>query len=95
MTLTIEFTAREEKWLAAQAARQGVPPSEIVRQLVDEHISPNTEIEETDPTLALFAQRSQEAAAQTPEEIAAEDQQWQEFEHGINATRQAQGMRQL
>jgi len=95
MTLTIEFTAREEKWLADQAAQQGVPPAEIVRQLVEEHISPATESEEIDPTLALFAQWSQEDAAKTPEEITEEDQLWREFEQGINATRQAQGMRQL
>jgi len=95
MTLTIEFSAREEKWIAAQAAQQGVPPAEIVKRLVDEHISPALGSEETDPTLALFAQWSQEDAAKTPEEIAAEDQLWQEFEQGINATRQAQGMRQL
>ncbi|MCW3051806.1 MAG: hypothetical protein JWN14_976 [Chthonomonadales bacterium] len=95
MTLTIEFTTREETWIAAQTAQQGVPPAEIVKRLVDERISPALESEETDPTLELFAQWSQEDAAKTPEEIAAEDQLWQEFEQGINATRQAQGMRQL
>ena len=95
MTLTIEFTPREETWLAAQAVQQGIPPAEIVKRLVDEHISPASESEETDPTMALFAQWAQEDADKTPEEIAAEDQLWQEFEQGINATRQAQGMRQL
>lgn len=94
MTLTIQFTPREEAWLAAQAAQQGVPPAEIVKMLVDEHLPP-TDSGETDPTLALFAQWKQEDASKTPEEIAVEDQLWREFEQGINATRQAQGMRQL
>ena len=95
MTLPIEFTPREEAWIAERAAQQGVDPAEIVKMLVDEHLSTTMASEETDPTLALFAQWEQEDADKTPEEIAAEDQIWQEFEQGINATRQAQRMRQF
>ena len=63
MTLTIQFTPREEAWLAAQAVQQGVAPADIVKMLVDEHLPP-AEIEETDPTLALFEQWAQEGCEQ-------------------------------
>ncbi len=63
--------------------------------LVDAHLPPTTKGEETDPTLALSAQWAQEDANKTPEEIAAEENLWEEFEQGSNSTRQAQGMRQL
>ena len=38
MTLTIDFTPREEAWLAEEAARKGLAPAEIVRRLVDERL---------------------------------------------------------
>jgi|HubBroStandDraft_4_1064222.scaffolds.fasta_scaffold369479_2 hypothetical protein len=95
MTLQIDFTPREEAWLAAQAAQQGLQPAEIIKKLVDEHLPPEVEIDETDKTVALFAQWDKEDASRTPEETAANDKLWQEFELGINATRQALGMRLL
>lgn len=55
MILTIEFTPRQEAWLAEQAVQQGIVPAEIVKMLVDEHLSPTLASEETDSTLALFA----------------------------------------
>ena len=95
MTLTVQFTPREEAWLAAQAEQQGVLPTEIIKMLVDEHLSDGGASAETDPNLALFAQWAQEDANKTSEEVTVEDHIWQEFEEGINATRQAQRMRQL
>jgi hypothetical protein len=50
---------------------------------------------QTDQTLALFEQWEQEDARRTPEQIGADDRIWQEFEKGINASRQLQGMRPL
>lgn len=66
----------------------------MTRQPIHEG-TPPSESKETDPTLALFAQWSQEDASKTPEDRTAEDRLWQEFEQGINATRQAQIMRQI
>ena len=95
MTLTIELNPTEEVRLVAAARQKGIPLAEFARKLVTEHLPPLTTNEEADPTLALFAQWEREDANKTPEEIAAEDQLWNEFEQGINATRQAQGMRRL
>jgi len=50
---------------------------------------------QADQTLALFEQWEQEDACRTPEQIDADARIWQEFEKGINASRQAQGMRLL
>jgi hypothetical protein len=50
---------------------------------------------QTDQTLALFEQWEQEDACRTPEQIDADDRIWQEFEKGINASRQTQGTRLL
>ena len=38
MVLSIDFTPREEAWLAEEAARKGIAPAEIVRRLVDERL---------------------------------------------------------
>jgi hypothetical protein len=46
-------------------------------------------------TLALFAQWAVEDARKTPEETAQEDRLWEQFEAGINETRDALGMRRL
>ena len=95
MTLTVELTPAEEARLVAAAKQEGVEPAELVRKLMTEHLPSTAPDEETDPTLALFAQWGEEDARKTPEEIAAEERMWEEFEKGINAVRQAQGMRLL
>ena len=93
MTLTIELSRNQEERLEAAARRQGLAPEELARKLFDEHLPPVTE--EQDPTLALFAKWANEDARKTTEEVAKENQMWEEFEKGINAARQEQGMRQL
>lgn len=82
MTLNIEVSAREETWLAAQSAQQGLPPAEIVKRLIDAQLSvspsiepPETEADEIDPTQALFAEWAREdstpgISAKTAEAIA-------------------------
>ena len=35
MTLTIQFSPQEEMWIVAQAEQQGVPPADVIKQLVD------------------------------------------------------------
>jgi hypothetical protein len=47
MTLNIEFTPQEEAWLNAQALRQGLPPAEIIKKMIDEKLTPETERTET------------------------------------------------
>ncbi len=96
MTLNIELTPEQQARLAAAAKRAGLQPAKFATKLVTEHL-PDVGLEQKDedPTLALFAQWEQEDANMTPEEIEQERRLWEEFEKGINSTRQAQGMRQL
>ena len=82
MTLSIDVTPREEAWLAAQTAQQGLPAAEIVRRLIDAQLPTGTAIEAQvteekaiDRTQALFAQWAREDAtpglsAKTLEAIA-------------------------
>lgn len=66
------------------------------RQATEEIANVSQTISEMkDPTLALFAQWEHEDDGKSPEDTEAEDRLWQEFEQGINATRQAQEMRRL
>ena len=69
MTLTIDVTPGEEAWLAEQAEQQGVPPAEIVKQLIGAQLpadppkeTPMVKGVEVDPTLALFEQWAKEDA---------------------------------
>ena len=96
MTLTIELSPSEAARLVAAARQEGVQPAELARRLVTDRLpalAANARGE--DPTLALFAQWEQEDTQMTPEEIEQERRLWEQFEHGINETRQALGMRPL
>lgn len=95
MTLTIELTPEQSERLETAARSKGVDPTVFAQQLVAEHLPLTPVHEDEDPTLALFARWEQEDREKPPEEVAAEDRLWEEFEKGINETRQAQGMRQL
>lgn len=96
MILTIELTPEQQAQLAAAAKREGLQPAELAAKLVTDHLPELApEPKDLDPTLALFAQWEKEDASMTPEEIEQERRLWEEFEKDINATRQAQGMRQL
>lgn len=95
MTLTIELTPEQEARLTSVAQRQGIAPAELVQKLVTEYL-PSSQLEEPeDPTLALFAQWEKEDAQMTPEEIAAENRQWEEFKGNINAERDRAGARRV
>jgi hypothetical protein len=63
-------------------------------QSVDIQLEP-MEAGQVDETLALFERWEKQDAARTPEQIAADADIWEEFEKGINTSRQAQGMRLL
>jgi hypothetical protein len=94
MTLTVELGPDEEARLAAAARREGVEPAELVRNLLLQHLPPVTPSEEeTDPTLALFAQWDREDAQMTPEEMELEQREFEQFKHNINAERTRAGAR--
>ena len=91
MTLLLYTTkVREERLLELPEEAQQLhlkPGQEIQIQL-------NQTLEQLkDPTLALFDQWESEDAARTPEQYVAAERLWLEFEAGLDANRQAQGMR--
>lgn len=94
MTLTIDLSPTEEALLASAARQKGLDPSAFAKQLVTEHLPLNGSQSE-DPTLALFAQWAQEDAQMTADEIAEENQTWEEFKSNINAERDRAGARQV
>ena len=93
MTLTIELTPTEQARLEAAAQREGIAPADLARKLVTEHLPAAVEKGgEEDPTLALFAQWAEEDARMTPEEFEQDRRLWEQFEKGVNESRQALGM---
>jgi hypothetical protein len=94
MTVTIELDDAEETLLMAAARREGIEPAELLRKLVITHLPSRAQDDEpTAPTLALFAQWDQEDAQMTPEEIAAERREFEQFKQSINAERARTGAR--
>jgi hypothetical protein len=43
MSLTIELTPQGEAWIETESRRQGVPPAEVLRKLVDAQAKPTPE----------------------------------------------------
>ncbi|HZT43562.1 MAG TPA: hypothetical protein VFA07_15465 [Chthonomonadaceae bacterium] len=96
MNLIIDFTPEQEARLNAAAQHEGIAPAEVVKKLVDEHLPAIAKVEkEQDPLLALFDQWEKEDADMTPDEIAAENRQWEEFKANINAERDRAGARRI
>ena len=96
MTLIINLTPAEEAQIQAAAEQKGTSPDELVRNLVVDHLPEMlTDSPLSDPTLALFAQWEKEDSQMSPEQIEEERRLWEQFEAGINETRQASGMRLL
>ena len=87
MTLNIDLSPEQEARLRAVAQSEGLAPSEIVKKLLTERLRSVSEYEESDPTLALFAQWDKEDQNITPAEIAEENRTWEEFKANINAER--------
>ena len=93
MTLTIDLSPAEEARLEAAARQKGLEPAAIIKQLVSERLpAPRPD---DDATLSLFARWSEEAKAMTAEEQEQEQRLWEQFEIGINESREAAGMRRL
>jgi hypothetical protein len=96
MSLMIELTPSEEARLAAAAEKIGLAPEALARKLVTAHLSPPAEHSQgEDPTLALFRQWEEEDAQLTPEEVAEENRQWEEFKRNINGERDRAGARRV
>jgi hypothetical protein len=95
MTLTIELTPTEEAQLTAAARQAGIPPTELARKLVTEHLPAVTPDIPEDPTLALFAQWDADDAQMTPEEVTEAQRDYTEFTRRMNAERARAGARLL
>jgi hypothetical protein len=90
MTLIPDFTPEDEARLAAAARERGMDPAEFARELLREHLPPQAPGE---GTRALFALWDAEDATDDPEEVAARNREWEEFEANINQARAAAGAR--
>lgn len=95
MSLTIELHPGEEARLIAAAKREGLPPEELARKVLTEHLPAADELQPEDPTLALFRKWEAEGTARTAEEAEQENELWERFQENVNQTRAALGMRQL
>ncbi len=94
MTLTIELTPEQIHVLEEQARREGLPAEEYARRrLVADLIG--TELPQMPParnrTEELLAQWEAEDAKLTPEELAAEAADWEQFQTNLNDYRAEQG----
>jgi hypothetical protein len=93
MSLAIELTPAGGTRLAEAARKAGVEPAELAQRIVADHLPPTQGA--SGPTLALFGEWKQEDARLTPEEMEQKRQLWEQFDRGINETRDALGMREL
>ena len=97
MTLTIEFTPQEEAWLHDQATHYGLPPSEIVKRLVEERLPPAKTTSGIDPenaaAIALLDSWLEEDATDDPEQLRKAEKEFEELKRNLNANRAATGER--
>jgi hypothetical protein len=105
MTLTIDFTPQAEAWIETEALRQGVPPTEVVRKLVEERLQPDSGALVQEPqgapiidaenaaAIALLDSWIREAATDDPEEIRKSIEEMEELHRNLNANRAATGER--
>lgn len=89
MTLTLELTLNEERRVREAKAR-GIDVQTLLKGVIASLPEP---IE--DRTKELFAQWEAEDANMTPEEIAAEQADWEAFKANVNATRAETGERPI
>ncbi len=104
MTLTIELDVQEEAWLADQAAQQGLEPTDIVKRLIDNHLSggaPSPETTQIPPeidaknaaAIAMLQSWIDEDATDDPEAIRQAEEELEELKRNLNANRAATGER--
>lgn len=89
-TLTIELPDKQAARLLQTTKAKGVDASALVSGLIDAlPVQPTEPIE--DRTLEVLAQWQEEDSKMTPEEIAQEEAEWEEFKRNINANRALTG----
>ncbi len=97
MTLTISVSPQMEAWLNEQAARQGLPPNEIIRRIVDERQHKATafpdNVAEEDTTIALLQSWIEQDATDDPAKIRKAEEELREFKRNMNAPRKEVGER--
>ena len=102
MTLHIDFTPQEIAWLNAQAQREGLPPAEIIKRLIDAQVATTpAPLAPVRPASALTAEQEAaialldswiaEGMAAGPEEIRQAEEELEEFKRNMNANRAATG----
>jgi hypothetical protein len=97
MTLTIQFSSREEAWINAQAVEHCRPPAEVVKQLVDAQLPETIQESLTGPdekTLAAIAMLDawiEDGERASPEEVRLADLEVEEFLHNLKANREYSG----
>jgi hypothetical protein len=94
MTLSIDMTARQEAWIAAQAEERGLAPAQIVRGLIDRQLPAQTPREAAEDSdvggvrRALMERPMSERRlilAEQADRIAAhydKDQEWRKLQGG-------------
>jgi len=88
MSLTIDLSPDDERRGSTAATIEGVPPAELARKLLSEHLLPKlSKSEEQDPTLALSAQWDAEDSRMTPVEVEEARLEFEEFKQHINSER--------
>lgn len=102
MTLNIDFTPQETAWLNTQAQQQGLPPAEIVKQLVEAQVAATPTISapvrtaltaEQEAAIVLLTSYLETEATDDPEEIRKAEEELEEFKRNMNANRVATGER--
>src|SRR5579862_4973508 len=99
MTVNVEVDPREEAWLSAKAAEQGLPAAEIIKQLIDAQLPEAPQESETAPhldakTLAAIAMLDawiEEGKKASPEERRLAEEELAELKRNMNANREATG----
>jgi hypothetical protein len=89
MTLTVELTPNEECRVREAKAR-GIDVQALLKGVIASLPEPAV-----DRTNELFAQWEAEDANMTPEEMAAEQAEWEAFKANVNATRGETGERPI
>lgn len=105
MTLNVDLTPEAEAWIQTEAIRQGVPPTEFVRKLVEQHVPPANGAPERVPqgapvidaenaaAIALLDSWLEEDATDDSEEIRRAEAQYEDLKRNLNANRAELGER--
>ena len=99
MTLNIDITPREEAWLAAKSAEQGLPAAEIVKQLIDAQVpdrmgelEPSSGLDaKTLAAIAMLDAWIEEGKNASLEEVRLADLEVEELMRNLKANREFSG----